>query len=171
MQRLFTFAAALMLSVGLLVPSTADAQTSVKVGPRLGIPVGDLEASTSVFLGADLRVYNENLPVVPNASFDFYLTDSDNLTVFAVDLNALYEFGVDNQAFTPYAGGGLAITRRSFDASTGAGTIAADDTDVGLNLLGGARFPLGSVEPFVQVNAVLGDLDRLGVAGGLLFSL
>jgi len=133
MNRLLTFAAALLLSFGLLAPGTAEAQTSVQLGPRLGIPVGDLEEGTSVFIGADLRLHNESLPVVPNASFDYYFTDADEFSVFAVDLNALYEFGVDNEAFTPYAGGGLGITRSSFDGTTG----SVDDTDVGINLVGG----------------------------------
>jgi hypothetical protein len=172
MKRLLTFAAALLLGFGLLGPGTANAQTSVQLGPRLGIPVGDLEDATSLYIGADVRIHSENLPVVPNASFDYYFTDVDELSIFTVDLNALYEFGVDNEAFTPYAGGGLAITRTSFDAASGGFAISSDDTEVGLNLVGGARFPLGNIEPFAQLNATLGgDLQRLGVTGGLLFNL
>lgn len=160
MKKLSIITASLFLVVGLAAPVNAQAQTGVKVGPRVGIPVGDLSDFTSVFLGADLRVINEELPVVPSASFDYYLTDVENFSVIAVDLNALYEFGVDNQEFVPYSGGGLAVTRSS------------DDTEIGLNIVGGARFPLGGVEPFAQLNATLGgNVQRLGLTGGLLFSL
>jgi hypothetical protein len=90
-------------------------------------------------------------------------------SVFTIDLNALYEFGVDNEVFTPYAGGGIGITRVSIDENL---PFREDETDVGLNVVGGARFPLESVEPFVQLNALVGgDYDRLGITGGLLISL
>lgn len=153
------------------IPTGAQAQTEVSIGPRLGIPVGDLADGSSVFFGAEARVDSEALPVVANGSFDYYLTESDNVSYIAVDLNALYEFGVDNQAFTPYAGGGLAITRVSFDSDSEF-VESSSDTEIGLNLAGGARFPLGSIEPFVQLNATLGgDAQRLGLTGGLLFAL
>lgn len=177
MQRFIVLAASLILGLGLFVPTTVEAQTSVKIGPRLGIPVGDFADPASIYIGADARITTESLPVVPDASFDYYFTDVDGYSLFAIDLNALYEFGVNNQAFVPYAGGGLGITRASVDSPTisiGGQTVggSTSSTDVGLNIVGGARFPLGSVEPFAQLNATLGgDADRLGITGGLLFAL
>ena len=176
MQRFTVLAASLILGLGLLIPTSAEAQTSFKIGPRLGIPVGDVsDAGGDLFLGADARISGESFPVVFNPSVDFYLMDdvprtSASQSVFAVDLNALYEFGVENQVFTPYAGGGIGITRYSADIE--AFGLGAEATEVGLNIVGGARFPLGTVEPFAQLNATLGgDLERLGITGGLLFSL
>lgn len=174
---------AFVLSLGLLfalaVPMNSQAQTSTKIGPRVGIPVGDIsDLGGNFFLGADARFDSEALPVVVNPSFDFYLMDdyvggqnSVSQSVFTIDLNALYEFEGEDQAFTPYAGGGLAITRWSVDVPSQA-QLDPSTTDVGLNLLGGVRFPLGSVEPFVQANFGLGgDFDRFGIAAGLLFSI
>lgn len=178
MKRLTLLVASFFLALGLVVPTAAQAQTSVQIGPRLGVPVGDLSDAASVFVGADVRVTGEELPVVPSGSFDYYLTDADGYSLFAVDLNALYEFGIDNEAFVPYAGGGLAITRSSFEAqttNTNFGTVTVgggSNTEVGLNIVGGARFLVGSVEPFAQLNATLGgDVQRLGITGGLLFSI
>jgi opacity protein-like surface antigen len=177
MHRLCSLAA-LLLALGLLGPTTADAQTNVQLGPRLGIPVGDVsDAGGDLFLGADARIETQALPVVINPSFDFYFMDdlraggrSVGQSLFTIDVNALYEFGVDNQAFTPYAGGGLGITRYSIDADFRNSNTS--DTDVGLNIVGGARFPLGSVQPFAQLNAAFGgDWDRLGITGGVLFQL
>lgn len=176
MQRFTVLVASLILGLSVLVPLPAEAQTSVKVGPRLGIPVGDVsDVGGNLFLGADARISGGSLPVVFNPSFDVYLMDdvsgtSSSPSVFAVDLNALYEFGVDNQAFTPYAGGGIGITRYSSDVE--AFGLEGETTNVGLNIIGGARFPLGTLEPFVQFNVALGgDLGRAGIVGGLLFRL
>lgn len=185
MKRLALVATILLLGIGLSAPLTAQGQTSIQIGPRLGIPFGDVsDAGGNFFLGADARIDSEALPVLVNPSFDYYLLDDRTIngqdvgqSIIAVDINALYEFGIDNQAFAPYAGGGLAITRSSVDEqtfNTGFGSVTVgggSNTEVGLNLVGGARFPLGSVDPFVQLNATLGgDVQRLGLAGGLLFS-
>lgn len=178
MQRFTVLVASLILGLGLLVPTSAEAQTTVKLGPRLGVPVGDVsDAGGNLYFGADARIESEGLPVVINPSFDFYLMDdfpvggqSVGQSLFTIDVNALYEFGVDNEAFTPYAGGGIGITRYSLDADLR--NSSSSDTDVALNIVGGARFPLGNVEPFAQLNAAFGgDWDRLGITGGLLFQL
>jgi hypothetical protein len=176
MKRFSLLLASFVLALGVMVPTTAQGQASFKIGPRLGIPVGDISDGASVFIGADARVKTAALPVVPSGSFDYYFTDTDGYSVFAVDLNALYEFGIDNAVFVPYAGGGLAITRSSFDSpgvSVGGQTFgggSTSSTEVGLNIVGGARFPLGGLEPFAQLNATLGgDVQRLGITGGLLF--
>lgn len=172
MNRFVLFAAVVLLFIG-LAPAPVQAQANIQVGPRLGVPIGDLSNGTSLFLGAEGRVTSPALPVIPNVSFDYYLTDVDNFSLIAVDLNVLYEFGVNNQAFVPYAGGGLGILRSSSEATnplTGE-TQSVSNSDVGLNLVGGARFSAGSVDPFVQLNATLGgEGERIGLAGGLLFS-
>jgi hypothetical protein len=171
---------ALCLLLALLV-TPARAQVSVDLGPRIGLPLGDLsDADASLFIGADARITTPSLPVVLNPSFDFYFTDDPegiDRSIFAVDLNALYEFGVENVAFTPYAGGGLAITRLSVDSEgvdtpfgpVGGGSVS--DTEIGLNLIGGARFLLDPVQPFAQLNIAIGDLTRIGITGGVLFNL
>lgn len=172
LKRISTLLAGILLVVGLTLPMSAHAQmddggTTVRVGPRIGLPVGDLSDATNLFFGADLRVSLGDLPVAANGSFDYYLTDADGLTVYTIDLNALYEFQTGNATFVPYAGGGLGITQVSVDTQFG----SASDSDVGLNLVGGARFPVGSVEPFAQLNATLGgDNQRVGITGGLLFA-
>lgn len=158
MSRFASCAFVLLLAAGIGLATSARAQTDVKIGPRVGIPVGEVsDIGGNFFFGADARFGTEALPVMPNVSFDYYAGFEDWL--YAVDLNALYEFGVDNAAFTPYTGGGLGITR------------SGDNTEIGFNLLGGVRFMLDPVEPFVQVNTTLGgDLSRTGVAVGILFS-
>lgn len=158
MKRFAYIAAFLLLGFGFTAQTTAQAQTIVKVGPRIGIPVGDVsDFGGDLFIGGDVRFITEALPVVPNVSYDYYMGFDESL--YAIDLNGLYEFGVNNASFTPYAGGGLGITGSS------------NDTELGFNLAGGVRFLIDPIEPFVQVNTTFGsDLTRTGVAGGILFS-
>lgn len=155
-----------VLFLVLMLPISANAQTEVALGPRVGIDVGDVE---EVFIGADARISSPSLPVVVNPTFDYYFTSGD-LTFWGLSGNALYQFGVDNQEFTPYAGGGLGIYRRSFDTQFG----SASSTDLGLNLLFGIQFPLESVRPFAeaQFTPVFADdsFNLFTIKGGILFS-
>jgi opacity protein-like surface antigen len=180
MNRFAILAACFFLVFGLGTPASTQAQVDLQIGPRVGLPVGDMSDLEGVFfIGADARINSEELPVVLSPSLDFYLFDSPegvDQTGFAIDLNGFYEFGVDNESFTPYAGGGLGITRYSADfendSLNGFGFGGDGTTEVGLNLVGGVRFLLESVQPFVQVNATLGsDIDRFGLAGGVLFNI
>lgn len=178
MNRVSTLLVTLLLMMGIAIAPAAKAQTDVLVGPRLGLPLGDMsDLEATLFIGAGARIVTGSLPVVLNPSFDFYLFDSPegaDQTGFAIDLNALYDFEIENEVFKPYAGGGIGITRysASFRSSDFGGFgFSSGTTEVGLNLVGGARFMLDSVSPFVQLNATVGgDISRLGLAGGVFFS-
>lgn len=175
MKRIPIFVSVLLMA-GLVTAPVAQAQTQVKLGPRLGVPFGDVaDGGGNLFFGGDVRFYTEALPVVPNVSTDFYLVDSVegvDRSIFAVDVNALFEFGVDNAAFTPYSGAGVGITRFSAESTSEQISTASSNSEIGVNLVGGARFLLDPLEPFVQLNATIGsDLTRLGLTGGLLFTL
>ena len=165
--------AVLLALVVAIHPQQAHAQPTVEVGPRVGLDLGDIEEG---FIGADARIATEALPVLINPAVDFYFVDSGvegvDQSIFAIDINALYPFGVDNQAFTPYAGGGLGIVRSSVDVDAGAfGSTGESTTDVGLNLVGGAVFQAGTLKPFAQAKInVGGDVTLFNVMGGLLFS-
>ena len=176
MNRFLLFLAFLVL---FLLPVEAQAQTQFQLGPRIGIDVGDVE---ELFIGADARIDAESLPVTINPTFDFYFTD-DPLTFWGLSANALYPFGVDNEAFTPYAGAGLGLYRTSVDdqeVDTPFGDVTVEggsSTDVGLNLLFGAEFAVNrSFVPFVeaQYSPVFteGETTNLfNVKAGLLFGL
>lgn len=153
----------------LLTPQQATAQTEIEVGPRLGIDVGDAsDIGGDFFIGAEGRITPEAFPVSINPSIDYYFVDVDGYSLLTFDINALYEFGVDNEAFTPYAGGGLGFVRSSVDFGE---LGSASNTEVGLNLVGGAAFETGSVKPFAQAKVNVGsDFTLLNLMGGLLFS-
>lgn len=177
MKRLTLILSALAL-IFICVPSSAVGQTSISVGPRLGIDFGDIEEA---FIGADVRITSPSLPVVVNPTFDFYFT-SDPLTFWGLSANALYPISTENESFAPYAGAGLGIYRFSIEEQTVSNPFGGDitvggggSTDIGLNLVAGAEFPLETVRPFaeVQFSPVFteGSTTTLfNIKGGVLFS-
>lgn len=157
---------ALFVVLLLAVPA-AHAQIGVELGPKLGFDVaGDIEEP---FIGVDARL-TSTLPVIINPTFEYYFTEGD-LTVWQIAANALYEFGIDNEMFTPYAGAGLSLTRWSIDVDTGFGDFDASDSSVGLNGVAGARFGVGGVDLFGQAQLTFGDFDLVGLSVGALFGL
>lgn len=156
-----------LLSVITVAPVAAQT-TGLSIAPRVGYDVGgDIEEA---FVGVEARTGIGDLPVLFNAAFDYYFAE-DPLTFFQLALNALYEFGVDNQAFTPYAGAGLSINRVSVDIDTPFGGGDVSSTDVGFNILGGAWIEMNAVRPFAQVQYTVSDFDLLTIAVGVMFSL
>ncbi len=165
MKKLLTFV--LMFGV-YVVGGLHEAQAQVEIGPRLGFDlIGDVE---EFFIGADARLDLAALPVVLNGAFDIYLVE-ENLDFWQLSFNAFYEFGLANVAFSPYVGGGIGISRTSLDFDLGDFGNDASDTDIGLNLIGGATFGFGSLKPFAQAQITFGDVDLLTIGGGLLFSI
>ena len=161
MKKLVTF----VLVFGVCVLAglhEARAQAQVEIGPRLGFDLtGHVE---DFFIGADARFGFSNLPVLVNGALDIYL--EEDFDFFQLSVNALYEFGVYNVAFTPYAGAGIGISRKSFESE-----FRDDRTDAGLNLIGGVTFGFGNLRPFAQAQITVGDFGLFTIGGGLLFSI
>ena len=159
------------LVVGLFVIgglNEAQAQVQIEVGPRLGFDlVGSVE---EFFIGVDGRVDLAALPVALNGTVDIYLV-GDNFDFWHLGIHALYEFGVATVAFDPYVGGGIGISRWSRDDDFFGNFPGDGDSDVGLNLIGGATFGFGNLKPFAQAQITFGDVDLFTIGGGLLFSI
>lgn len=163
MKRLSLLFAVLLL-VGGIAPLNSQAQ-NFKLGPRATVSLGDVsDLGGDIGIGANGRVNIPDVPVDGDVAFTYFFAD-DPYSVWTLDLNALYPLPVEDQGFTPYAGGGVGITSWSID---GGGSTS----DTALNLVGGIEFSAGDISPFVEVNlGVGGDVDRFGLSGGLLFSL
>lgn len=145
-----------------------DGGGAFKIGPRLTLDVGDISDAYdgTVALGADARYHPASFPVSGSVAFDYYFA-ADNVAVYTVDVNALYPIETD-ASFSPYVGAGIGFTDVSFDTGTG---VNVGGSETGFNLVGGAEFEVGAVQPFAQAQVTLGDLTRIGITGGLLFSL
>ena len=151
--------------VALLFAGTAmDAQAQFQLGVRGGY---DLEVEDPL-LGVEARfgLNNPSFPLIIAPAFDYYFIDADDASFYHLDLNVLYPFGINNQSFTPYAGAGLGIgfwdPGENFDSQS----------DLGLNIVGGAVFGFGQIRPFAQARLkVGGDIDLVTLQGGVLFAL
>lgn len=151
------FLTALFAAVFVLGPSSAQAQTALGVSAQYGLDYEEFQ------LGAEFHVPFrpvEGLSFVPN--FEYYVQDEP--TLFSVNADVHYAFGQYTRTFTPYVGLGLAITRRSFNER--------DNTEAGLNILGGANFRTGgNAVPFFQFEYRAGDFEDVSLGGGLRFLL
>lgn len=154
------------LPVFLLLATLAVPVDEANAQFQLGIRGGyDLDVDEAL-IGAEARfgLNNPSFPLIIAPAFDYFFTDDvggRERSFYALDLNLLYPFGINNQTFTPYAGAGLGI---------GLGDLV--DTDLGVNLLGGATFGFGNIRPYVQARLKFGaDRDLASLQGGVLFSL
>jgi hypothetical protein len=142
-----------------------------KIGPRVGYELDEVGAFA---IGADVRFSPPALPIAINPTFDYYFVDKDatgDASLWQANINALYDFGIANQVFTPFVGVGLALTNVSLGSRSAFG-VSESGTSAGANILVGAEFGFGAMRPFVQAQTTLGgDLQTATIAGGLLFSL
>lgn len=114
------------------------------------------------------------LPVSAAVSADYFFPDSGDgvdVTWIEVNANALYTVPVSEQ-IKPYAGAGLnvAYAKVSFDNDYYQGDASNSDTEIGLNILGGAKFDLGlGFTPFAEFRLELSGGEQWVITGGVLF--
>ena len=147
-----------MVSLGLVcgLAGVTQAQTNrVHLGPRISYNF-DLE---DFAIGAQLSIPIANrFEFYP--SFDYYFVDPGSAWGMNADLK--YRFAPESLRWL-YVGAGLNFT--------GVSVGDADDTDVGLNLLGGVETLRGRVHPFGEFRATLGGGSFVQLAVGLNFTL
>jgi hypothetical protein len=97
-------------------------------------------------------------------SFDYFFWSEegvDDLSYWEINLNAIYKIKLEDSSIQPYTGAGLNYAHAS------AGGVS--DSDVGLNILGGAVFGSGSIKPFLEVKIEAGGGEQFVVSGGVRF--
>lgn len=91
-------------------------------------------------------------------------SDGVDCSYIEFNANGAVPFELEGSA-TPYAGAGLHLGR----VSVSGGGFSSSDTEIGLNLLGGVKFPLGGLQGFGEAKLGLGGADQFVLAGGVLF--
>ena len=96
-------------------------------------------------------------------AFDYFFQDCDpfDCSYWELNGNLAVPFGSADASVDPYAGAGINIARGSVEDF--------DNTEVGLNLLGGLKFPLGGVSAFGEARIELGGGEQFVITGGILF--
>lgn len=178
----------LSLAIVLLLFGVTDSQAQFRLGIQGGYNLDTFSdqgiADGSYHLGGQARFGLEGLPIIINPNGDYYFSSLDGVDVFQLNADVLIPFGVDNTTFVPYAGAGLGMTRVTYDSDLPiiGDMLDSQETNFGLNLIGGASFGHGPVYPFVQARVTLGNhvafLNEDGsggpgymVTGGLLFNV
>lgn len=123
---------------------------------------------------ADVGLGGRIVAGVPNytglefaGSFDVFFPDGD-VDYWEINGNVLHNFELaGTTSFRPYAGGGLNIARFDRDETLPG---RDDDTEVGLNLVGGTKFATESpATPYVEIRFEIEGGEQVVITGGLLF--
>lgn len=142
------------------------AGSAVLVGPSAssGQVYGGVQANygseTDFGLGARMLANLEDVNLEFVGSFDLYFPDGPS-DFWEINGNVFYHFHLpESPSILPYLGGGLNVAQVS---------NGADNTEAGLNLGGGVRFPLANVSPFIEARTVVSDFDQSVLTFGLVF--
>jgi hypothetical protein len=157
MKKTLVMAAAMLCLVAV---ESASAQ-GFRWGPELS-----LATDADLGLGARVEFDLNGPPLTIIGSFDYYFPGGSH-DYFEFNGNLVYNFNIPSApTITPYAGGGLNIAHWSRDRGDEPDT---SDTDPGLNILGGARFDVGSVILFGEMKFTIEGGDQFVITGGVLF--
>jgi hypothetical protein len=158
-----------LLALVLAVVAARDASAQSIIG---GAQVAYDTEFEAVGLGGQARfgVNLEQYAIVLNPSFDYFFLDDipdASESLVNISLDVLFEFGDEMAAAKPYAGAGLGVNFYSLDSQIEGGNV--DDTQAGLNLVGGATFNTrGIVRPFAQGTLTISDGSRFTIKGGVV---
>ncbi len=189
MKKIGMIAVAFLFVISLT--SLGQAQTDLQIGLNAaggGIgfvsPSGGIGSTISLAGNAELGTFMKDFHIVGFAQFwtkkygegkywDWHWTEM----VFGGGVK--YYFKLENMAFLPYAGGGLALTigRWSWNYSGptyGYMEKSKSDTDInlGAQIFGGAEYPINpKMKAYGEVRYHTDGVDFLGIYAGVLYQL
>ena len=143
------------LSMTVMSLAARPAAADVDVGVRGGYYTDAEEG----FLGVDLLMQIQDTRWFFNPNLEYVFVDPGDLATLNLDVH--YDLDTDNDDLYIWLGGGPAIIFRDDDRD--------DETDLGLNLLGGIGWQLESVVPYFQAKAVIADDNEVVLAVGVRF--
>ena len=164
---------------GLFLLITGYARAQEEGGIRLGaqISYGDAIQGDGIGLGgrATWALDDWSKGVAFTTSFDYYFPESevgaDDASYFELNGNLTYAFVLGN-GVSPFLGAGVNFARGSHGEEALGFRFEETQSSVGLNLLGGIRFPKPDrrFTPFAEIKTVLGgDFEPVIVTGGIQF--
>lgn len=103
------------------------------------------------------------------AAFNLFFPDGPQ-DFWEINGNILYHIHVEGSpGVLPYFGGGLNVGHLEFDDGDGGDAFVDDDTELGLNVLGGVRFLGDVLSPYLEARGVVSDFDQFVLTFGFLF--
>lgn len=152
MKKLF-LSAAVFAAVAVAAPQSAEAQ-------RFGAEAA-FGSDTDFGIGGRTVVNVSNsVPLDFGGSFLLFFPDGP-AEYWEINANLWYPIPTTGGSTVPYVGGGLNIGHQSVSGFS--------DTELGLNLGGGARFEMANTTPFIEARFVVGGVEQFVIGGGVLF--
>jgi hypothetical protein len=153
-------------TLGLVVLAAQPAAGQVRFG--IGASWGsDTELGLSGRLLLPLGWQIEERPVTGQLSLDWYLDPCDAVDCSAIEITPAVHVPLTIEGLRPHAGAGLSIMYTSRSSETL--IVDSSDTDVGIALLGGLTFPLGSMTGQGEGRLTLGGNEQLVLSFSILF--
>jgi opacity protein-like surface antigen len=157
----YLLASAIVLGLMTSMNSASWAQdgSDFKIGG--GVIYGSEVEALGIQAGAKYRFTNEI-----SAAADFAIYFPDDYDWWAINVNGHYHFiNEDRAKVYGLAGLNYATIEVGFLGTS------TSDSEVGVNIGGGAEFALGIVDLYTEAKYILGDADQLALSVGLRFSL
>ena len=145
-----------LLAVALLSPTAAGAA-------MFGVRAGEYTEVGEPFIGLEFLTQVVRPEIWFNPNFEYVLVDNGDLVTLNFDFH--YDFDVPDPLLV-WAGAGPALVYSQIDRPRGDDD---NETDIGLNLLGGVGWRVNSLVPYLQAKALLSDENEFVVAVGLRF--
>jgi len=151
------------LALGALVVLTPVPADATGWGPRVGVTMDpdQIHFGAHAYMGD----VSKRIRFQPNVEVGM----GDDLTVAALNFEAVYRFAENWDVWSPYAGGGVGLNWYSWDDG---GVPGRDDSEMeaGLNLVGGIEKGLDGGDRFLlEVKLGVGDSPEMKITAGWTF--
>lgn len=165
MRRFATVVAVVLVAVFGMSDVFAQGLGFMGVGGRLGYAKpSDFDGSIAFGAHVHLGEIIENLVLMPNV--DYF--SKDEVSFLSVNGNVRYYFPTEG-AVDLFAGGGLGFVRVSVDLGQFGGDVS--ETEIGLNLLGGADFAVAENIAITGQVIYVTEGEQIKVLGGVTYFL
>lgn len=114
------------------------------------------------------------LPISPGleltGAFDYFFPEEEGVDYWELNANLAYKIP-NPSPLSPYLGVGVNVAHLAVERTLGNEVFDESDSEVGLNVLGGARLNIGSIMPFAEARYELGGGEQFVASVGLLFNV
>jgi len=156
-----------LLVFALLAVGGSEAQGQVRLGPEVSL-AQDVDFGIGAVVEMPMTSIHERLEFA--GRFTLFFPDRGNYWELDGDVRYLFPLAGEN-TLLPYAMAGLAIGHSSWDYEGPGDGSTVSDTELALRIGGGAKFPMASFTPFVDLGLTIGDLPDFNLRAGVTFPL
>jgi len=147
------------IAIVLLVPIPAHAYGLSGIGGKLGYANPEnLDGTAAMSVHAEFEQSNTRVHLLPNLGY----WNVDRVSDVSPNMDVYYHFNREGR-MTPYVGGGVGLNIVHRDR------IDDTSTDLGMNLMGGLRFPGRTNHVFLEGRYTASDVSQVSLLTGITF--